>query len=513
MLDAVAGTRGGATAVEEADGVTVTYQDLVSLSDRLRDRLASLGVRRGDRVGIYLRKSIDAVAAQLGSMKAGAAYVPVDPFAPAWRCAYILNDCSVRAVIIEEAYVPAFQAEVAALGGRMPALIVLSGVGGGHPLAAALDALDAVKEARPSQTVPCTRDDLAYILYTSGSTGKPKGVMLSHGNALSFVEWLASTFDVRETDRFSAHAPFHFDLSILDLYLCFHRGGTLVLIGAELGREPGGLGEFIAAKRITVWYSAPSILSLLAQFGKLERYDWSNLRLVFFAGEVFPVRYLRILSRLWPRARYFNLYGPTETNVCTWYEIPLPIPAERTEPYPIGHVCANLLGKVVDEAGCELPPGAEGELCISGPNVMQGYWNLPEQSARAFLVDSDGVRWYRTGDMVVKAADGTYVFTGRRDRMVKRRGHRVELNEIEVGLYRHEGVKEAAVVALPDTDRGVRIRAFVAMKDGSEASVIDMKRFSAEHLPSAMIPDDFVFLPALPKTSTDKIDYQTLAGM
>jgi acyl-coenzyme A synthetase/AMP-(fatty) acid ligase len=206
------------------------------------------------------------------------------------------------------------------------------------------------------------------------------------------------------------------------------------------------------------------------------------------------------------------MYGPTETNVCTWYEIPAHVPDDRRDPYPIGKVCSNLRGKVVDIDGTDLPADAEGELVISGPNVLQGYWNLPEQSAKAFLVDAEGIRWYRTGDIVVLDENEDYVFVGRRDRMVKRRGHRVELGEIEAGLYRHAGIREAAVVARPE-EGGVRIRAFIAMKDGHQGSIIELKRFSAENLPTAMIPDDFVFLDALPKTSTDKMDYQRLAGM
>jgi acyl-coenzyme A synthetase/AMP-(fatty) acid ligase len=143
---------------------------------------------------------------------------------------------------------------------------------------------------------------------------------------------------------------------------------------------------------------------------------------------------------------------------------------------------------------------------------MRGYWNLAEQTARAFLTDDAGRRWYRTGDIVVLDDADDYVYVGRRDRMVKRRGHRVELNEIESGLYRHDDIKEAAVVALRSED-GVRIRAFVAAKDGASLGVIGLKRFSAENLPSSMVPDEFVLLPALPKTSTDKVDYQRLKDL
>src|SRR5262249_40089576 len=163
---------------------------------------------------------------------------------------------------------------------------------------------------------------------------------------------------------------------------------------------------------------------------------------VLFAGEVFPIKHLRTLKTLWPHPRYFNLYGPTETNVCTFYEVPGKIPEDRTVPFPIGRVCAHVRGKVVDERGHEVPYGVEGEFCMAGRSVMQGYWNLPEQNSKAFLLDDPG--WYKTGDIVIEADDGNYIYVGRRDRMVKRRGYRVELGEIEAGLYRHPAVKEAA---------------------------------------------------------------------
>ncbi|MGH7678104.1 MAG: amino acid adenylation domain-containing protein [Gemmatimonadaceae bacterium] len=513
MLASVAPKYPNHVAIEDPPDGQISYRDLNALSDRLRDRLIALGVQPGDRVGVYARKSIDAVVAIFGAMKAGAAYVPVDPSAPAWRCAYILNDCSVRAVVLEERFRTAFEDEVRKLGGNVPHMISMDGAGGGGPVRAALDRLDAAGKAPEISSVECKPEDLAYILYTSGSTGKPKGVMLTHGNALAYVDWLSDTFSPRQTDRFSSHAPFHFDLSILDLYLCFKHGGTLILIGSEAGREPSGLAQLIADRRISIWYSAPSILSVLAEFGKLERFDYGSLRIVFFAGEVFPIKYLRLIKQQWTHPRYVNMYGPTETNVCTWFEIPKEIPDDRADPYPIGKVCENLAGKVVDQDGRDLPAREEGELCISGTNVMVGYWNLPEQTSRSFLVDGAGVRWYRTGDIVVLDEADDYVFVGRRDRMVKRRGHRVELGEIEAGLYRHQQIREAAVIARSDGDGGVRIRAFIAMKDGQPGSIIALKKFSAEQLPASMIPDDFVFLDVLPKTSTDKTDYQRLAGM
>jgi acyl-coenzyme A synthetase/AMP-(fatty) acid ligase len=312
-----------------------------------------------------------------------------------------------------------------------------------------------------------------------------------------------------EHDRFSSHAPFHFDLSILDLYVPLKHGAAVVLFGETLGKEPLSLGKTISEKRISIWYSAPSILSMLAQQGRLEQHEWRDLRMVLFAGEVFPVKHLRALKSLWPAPKYFNLYGPTETNVCTWYEIPSEVPAHRTEPYPIGRVCAHYRDQVIDHDGQQLPEGREGELCLAGPGVMQGYWDLPEQNDRVFFTDRDGVRWYRTGDVVSRDADGNYRFLGRRDRMIKKRGYRIELGEIESVLYTHPSVKEVAAVAR-ENDDGVSINAFVSTKEGQRLSLIAIKRFCAEQLPLYMVPDTFTFLPELPKTSTDKIAYQEL---
>ena len=502
--------RPAATAVVEPGTGSIRYDALDALSDRARDWLVGAGVGRGDRVGLFMRKSVDTVAALLGALKAGASYVPVDSAAPAARGAYILHNCEVKALVVEAELLPRLQAELSTLGAAPQVLAVSRGAGPGAGLAAALE---AAGPQPATETVDSGADDLAYILYTSGSTGRPKGVMLTQRNAVSFVDWCSEVFAPREDDRLSSHAPFHFDLSILDLHLCFKHAATLVLVNEDIGKDAPRLARLIADERISIWYSAPSILALLAQFGDLVRHDYSALRQVLFAGEVFAVKHLRALGRQLPAPRYFNLYGPTETNVCTWYEVRMPVPEERTKPYPIGHVCSHLQARVLDEHGVDVARGSEGELCIAGPGVMQGYWSLPEQTAHGFRTDAAGVRWYRTGDIVTEADDGCYTYLGRRDRMVKRRGYRVELGEIEAALYKHPRVKEAAVVALPDADAGVTIVAHLAAHDGKPPGLIEMKRHCSENMPLYMIPDRFVWQPSLPKTSTDKIDYQGLKAL
>jgi acyl-coenzyme A synthetase/AMP-(fatty) acid ligase len=178
--------------------------------------------------------------------------------------------------------------------------------------------------------------------------------------------------------------------------------------------------------------------------------------------------------------------------------------------FPIGRICPPNRGMVVAEQGDRVAVGEPGELLVSGPNVMCGYWNLPEQNAAAFFVDRHGDRWYRTGDIVCEEPDVGYRYVGRRDRMVKRRGYRVELGEIEAALLRHPEIREAAVVAIPDAESGVRVRAFVVCQRDKTLSTIALKTYSAQALPPYMIPDTFEIAPALPRTSTDKINYQAL---
>jgi amino acid adenylation domain-containing protein len=510
FLDEAAQNRPEHVAVVEPRQASIRYDDLGVLSDRVRDWLILHGVRPGDRVGVYLRKSIDSVATIFGILKAGAAYVPVDPSAPVARNAYIFNDCSVRAAVVETRFADKLHAELRLLGGSIQDLLLLEGVGGGACLSAALA---REKNVTPvAKTIDSSLDDLAYILYTSGSTGKPKGVMLSHLNAISFIEWCSEVFQPHGDDRFSSHAPFHFDLSILDIYLPIRHGATLVLIGEELGKDPVKLAPVIAEEKISIWYSTPSVLTLLTEYGKLEQYDYGSLRMIHFAGEVFPIKYLRRLKTLVPAPRYFNLYGPTETNVCTYFELPADIPAEQSKPFPIGKSCSHIETKVVNE-NCEwVAAGQEGELCVTGAGVMLGYWNLPQRTARAFIEDASGQRWYETGDIVVEEPDGNYSIIGRRDRMVKKRGYRVELGEIETAFYRHPSVEHAAVVALSGDD-GVRVKAFLCCRDGNRPSIIELKRFCSENLPSYMVPDLFAFLERIPTTSTGKTDYQNLQGI
>lgn len=506
-----AATHGPRPAVVDPSGRTLSYEALEALAEHVAGYLQHAGVVPGDRVGVIAPKSADVVAILFGIMRAGAAYVPADYTAPASRNRTVLADCAVRLVFLS----PACAEIVDAWPADAPAPLVVwlpapddAGVTGALPPGAVWREV-AVHPPMADPRPVVDADDLAYILYTSGSTGVPKGVMLSHRNATSFVDWCSEAFAPTADDRFSSHAPFHFDLSILDLYVPLKHGATLYLVSEEVGKNPQALAAFIAGHRLTVWYSTPSILALLSQFGNLDAHDCSTLRLVLFAGEVFPVKHLRAVVARWPHAAFYNLYGPTETNVCTYARMPPVIPDDRVEPYPIGPPCSHCAALVLDEPdGAEVAGEAEGLLYIAGPSVFRGYWG---RETPELFVERGGRRWYNTGDVVQDSPDG-FIYRGRRDRMVKRRGYRIELAEIERGLYQHPAIREAAVVALPDPAAGVRIVAHLVSREGARPSIIELKTFCGRVLPASMNPDAFVYLDALPRTSTDKVAYQALVA-
>lgn len=497
---------------------TVSYGEMESLSDRLAYVLHERGVRAGDRVALYLPKSPASLIAIHGILKAGGVYVPLDANAPVKRLAWILSDCGVRCVIASATKADSLRSVVAE--GARPECIVLTD----EADASALQGLDVrvapwrdvIAAPRTPPHIATATTDLAYVLYTSGSTGTPKGVMITHGNALSFVDWAAAEFEVRKEDRLSSHAPLHFDLSIFDLFAAMKAGASIALVPDGTSTFPIRLGQWMERNAITIWYSVPSILTLLLLKGGLDRLDLRALRLVLFAGEVFPIKHLRGTMLTLPRAEFANLYGPTETNVITYYRVPAP-PGEEDDPIPIGRPCANATLFVEGEAGAlSGEPGVTGELIARGATVARGYWGDREKTAQLFIEDprdpDPAHRMYRTGDFVSLGADGNYRLLGRRDRMIKSRGYRIELDEIETVLVAHPAIREAAVVAVPDELAGNRIRAFVSCTD-SEAPTPGMLRdHCLGKLPRYMVPESIDVLSELPKTSTGKIDRTRLAG-
>jgi amino acid adenylation domain-containing protein len=494
----------------------LTYAELDTLTNQVALMLQDLGIKRGDRVGLYVNKSFASLIGVFGIMKAGAAYVPLDPSAPVKRLSFITRNCDIKILLTAAnklKSIPKFQEEAAGLTN----IVLLEPV---EQIPDDLDGLDVIswhqvqlQDSAPPPEPGTIETDLAYILYTSGSTGAPKGVMISHRTILTFINWCFETFKVEPSDRATSHAPLHFDLSTFDIYVTIKAGATVVLIPERASIFPVQLSRLLADEKITITYMVPSILTLMVNYGKLDAHDLSHLRTVLFAGEVFPIKFLREFVNLVPAPAYYNLYGPTETNVCTYYKVePQDLEPEASLPVPIGKACENMGVFVLDETGQQVTqPGVEGELWARGSCVAQGYWGDLEKTASRFVANPLQPNFqepaYRTGDIVVLDEDGiNWRFSGRRDHMIKSRGYRIELGEIETALYAHAGVKEAAVIAVPDPIVTNRLKAFVVLVDGSELDARQLQSHCSQHVPRYMIPESIDFMEALPKTSTGKVN-------
>ena len=472
---------------------TTTYAELREDVRRVAAWLARRGCGTGDRIAVCLPKSRFAVALILGILAAGAVYVPLNHRLTLPALRRILEDLRPRTIVCAREAAGALLAEncgamVASIGGTDPAL--------GLELLGTSPAASAAMPAQP--------EDLATVLYTSGSTGEPKGIMLSHGNLESFVAWAADTFAVTSADRAASHAPLHFDLSIFDIFCTLSRHGSVHLIDETMAFFPGSIRALLDEARISVWYSVPTALVQLQERQALD--GVRSLRLVLFAGEVFPTPVLRRLMSSLTAPEYVNLYGPTETNVCTYYRLPGP-PASDLDRLPIGRACEHLKVDIRDEAGARVKDGETGEICVTGPAVMQGYWQRPEQTQSSRLPGEP--HSYRTGDYGRVREDGMMMFAGRRDQQVKIRGHRIELLALEATLHAHPDVRDAVVLTTPEGPARAALVAFVVPHHAAP-DVAAIREFIGKRLPPYYQPDRIDWLEEMPLTPTGKSDRTAL---
>ena len=489
---------------------SIDYATLSRSSNGLAHALIDCGVHRGDRVGILLGKCLEAPTAVFGTMKAGAAYVPLDPTAPAERLASVMEDCGIRVLITHD---PRREALDELL--RACPLQTVIGLDPGHGLPARAVSWDEVLDGAsddPPQ-VGVIEQDMAYIIYTSGSTGTPKGIVHTHYSGLSFAQWIAEDYGIGPGDRLTNHAPLHFDMSTLEYFVSPVAGSTTVIVPEEITKLPASYSQLLQDERITVFYVVPYVLVQLLLRGALDRRDVSALRWIIYGGESSPTKYIRGLMEMLPHVRFSHMYGPTETNGCTRYNLP-GLPEIEGESVPIGPAFSNMEVRVVDEADQSVGVGETGELWVRGPTLMQGYWGRPDLNERVFVrrAPAPGIEqiFYRTGDHVELLHEGNLRFIGRVDRQIKVRGFRVELDEIESALMTHHAVEECAVYALPDGEGSNVINAAVLLKAGGAATGKELKARAGNQVPWYAVPSVLRIVQSLPRTSTGKIDRRAL---
>lgn len=493
----------------------VGYAELDGISNCVATALTDTGSLTGRRVGVWLNKSVEAVAALHAILRCGAAYVPIDPTAPPKRAAAVLADSGASWLITT----PERARSLRSCAPEVADGLSLLSVGDDDTGAPATGADATWEEAltryagAPPVRVSITPDDVAYLLYTSGSTGTPKGVVLTHAAALAFVDWAVDEFALTSGDVLASHAPFHFDLSVLDLFGAAACAGSVALVPEShqgLGRA---LVRFVTEHEVSVWYSVPTALRRMVEAPGSELAG-TRLRVVAFAGEEYPTRHLRALHGALPAGTaLYNLYGPTETNVCTFHRLGPEDLAEEAPPAPpIGRPCPYTTAFLRSPDGTALPETGEqvGELCVAGGSVMREYWNDAAKTAAAF-VEHAGRRFHRTGDLVRRRADGLLVFGGRDDTMVKVKGHRIELGEIEAVLDGRTDVADAVCLIARDPEGGDRLVAFVTAAPGTTPDPRELRRHCRDFLPGYMIPEHVEVVPALDYTSTGKVDRRSLA--
>ncbi len=467
-----------------------TYGELDARASRLADRLRSWGVEPEDRVAVVGEHSVEAVAGILAVLKAGAAYVPLDPALPRERINFVLRDAKARAILAP----PHMQARLPQDAGR---------VGWIH----------TVDTAPPGGARKGIDDDdrgdrLAYVIYTSGSTGTPKGVLVTHANV---VYSTAARFQYypEPVGRFLLVSPLSFDSSVAGLFWTLSRGGTLVLPGRQWQQFPQRLPQLIARERITHLLAIPSLWSFLLRHADVEQL--ASLRTVIVAGEACPRQLVRRHFQTVPQARLYNEYGPTETTV--WCAVHAIGPDETDQPVPIGRPITGTRIYLLDEAQRPVPEGEPGELYVASPGIARGYLDRPELSRQVFLTGPLGTiteeRLYRTGDRARYLADGSLEFLGRVDHQVKIRGHRIELGEIEAALQLHPGVDEAVVV-FRDNGGGPHLVAYATMAAEVAPTEQQLREFLVQRLPAVMVPTRLVAMAVLPRRPNGKVDREAL---
>ncbi|MFI5342152.1 MAG: class I adenylate-forming enzyme family protein, partial [Candidatus Methylomirabilales bacterium] len=477
----------------------VSYAELDELAGRMANVLRLSGVERGDRVVILADSSVLAVSAIFASLKVGAVFSPINPSTKADKLAYVLNNCRAKAVITPAGLLPVASDAIDRAASVVATLV--DDLPPGAAVKGGLSLREAMPAAPPDDLANAGIDiDLAMLIYTSGSTGFPKGVMMTHQNvvaaAISITTYVENTGD----DIILSALPLSFDYGLYQVLMAAKVGATVVL--EKSFAYPAAVLQKMRREQATGFPLVPTMAALLLRMKELEPGSFPHLRYITNTAAALPPAHIARLQELFPTTRIYSMYGLTECKRCTY----LPPEQLATRPGSVGKAIPNTEVYLVNDRGERVGPGETGELVIRGGHVMKGYWEDPEATDRALRPsDNPWEKVLYSGDLFRTDQEGYLYFVGRKDDIIKSRGEKVSPKEIENTLYALHGVREAAVIGVPDPILGMAIKAVIAPTEPGALTERDVLAHCARHLEDFMVPKAVEFVSELPKTDSGKI--------
>ncbi|WP_181174701.1 AMP-binding protein [Mesorhizobium sp. B2-8-9] len=488
-------------------GQRVTYAEIETRANNVAQHLADAGVTRGDRVMIFADNTVETVVGFWAVLKANAVVCIVNPLTKSDKLHYLLNDCLPAALITDNHLTSVFS-EPARNCPSLRRMIVSGPIDDAElmqlPHAVRWDVAIAGNGEAPARR--CIDIDLAAIIYTSGSTGEPKGVMLTHTNMMAACTSIASYLELGEDEVILNVLPLAFDYGLYQMIMAFRTGARLVLERSfAFAAQILGL---IKQERVTGFPGVPTIFAALSELKSLKDQDFSSIRYVTNTAAALPLKHILMLQDLFPSARIYSMYGLTECKRCTY----LPPEDLERKPSSVGIAIPNTEMWIVDDDDKRVGPDVVGQLVIRGATVMKGYWGKPEATARKLKPGPlPGEQVLYTGDYCRIDAEGYLYFVGRGDEIIKSRGEKVAPKEVENALVGIPGVREAAVIGVPDELLGQAVKAFVVMEQGRSIDEKQLQKECQRRLENFMVPKSIVIVPSLPMTDTGKLKKTALS--
>ncbi|MCP9232613.1 AMP-binding protein [Mesorhizobium sp. LMG 17147] len=486
----------------------VTYGDLDVRSNAIAHHLTEAGIARGDRVVIFADNTVEAVVAFWAVLKANAVVCIVNPLTKSDKLDYLLNDCRPTALITDKHLHSIFRDPAR----NCPSLrrMIVSGPIERNDLQELPHAVRWDTAVAAGRSTPparrCIDIDLAAIIYTSGSTGEPKGVMLTHRNMIAACASISSYLALAEDEVILNVLPLAFDYGLYQMIMAFGAGARLVL--ERSFAFPAQILGLIKQERVTGFPGVPTIFAALGELKSLRDQDFSSIRYVTNTAAALPLKHILLLQELFSGARIYSMYGLTECKRCTY----LPPDDLERKPLSVGIAIPNTEMWIVDEHDRRVGPGVVGQLVIRGATVMKGYWGKPEATARKLKPGPlPGEQVLYTGDYCRMDAEGYLYFVGRGDEIIKSRGEKIAPKEVENALMNIAGVREAAVIGVPDELLGQAVKAFVVMEKGSMLGEKQLQKECQRRLENFMVPKSIVIVPSLPMTDTGKLKKTALS--